>query len=119
MDNNFLGASFGEESSVIFLRVGEPRFCHGLLGAQRASNTAITTDFPLVATNDVAGHGVDMPAKRAQAPVENLLASGNAIVICIHREPGTDNIEARGVFAALKPGNSSGCPFRIRASRCG
>ena len=52
-----------------------------------------------------------MPVQRAQATIQNLLASGNAIVIRVDAEAGAHRVETGGVLVAGKPRNSSG-PFR-------
>jgi hypothetical protein len=74
LDSNAQGARLNDESRAMLLRIREPRFRRRLLGAENAAIATVTANFSLVATCHIAGHRVDMPSKRAQAAIQNLLA---------------------------------------------
>src|SRR4029077_4687327 len=95
----------------------KPRFRGRLFGAERAAVPAVTTNFSLVAPNHVARHGVHMPAQRAQAAIQNLLASRNAVVLQIDVQSFADGIEASRVLLARKPRHARRGPFRSNLCR--
>jgi hypothetical protein len=71
-DSNAKRAGFKDEARTILVRIGEPRFCGRLFRTESAAITAVAANFSLVAANDVAWHRVHLPAKSAQAAVQNL-----------------------------------------------
>src|SRR5437667_12866694 len=88
LDKNALGASSDENAGAGGVRVGKPRFRCGLLRADGTAKAAIAADFVLIATDDVARHGGDVPAKRAQAALDDLLTRRNPVVLGIDRAAG-------------------------------
>ena len=75
------GSRMRENSCAGSLRVDEPSFGRGLLRSQRATETAVAANFSLIAANDVAGHGVHMPAEGAQPAIEHRFSGGNGVVV--------------------------------------
>src|SRR6266436_3767457 len=112
LDSNALGARLNDESSAMLLRIREPRFCRRLLGAENAAVAAITANFSLVAAGHIAGHGINVPSKCAQAAIQNLLAVRDAIVIAIDVQSFAHCVEASRVFVAREPRHSRRGPFR-------
>src|SRR6266403_59799 len=112
LDSNALGARLNDESSAMLLRIREPRFCRRLLGAESAAVAAVTANFSLVAAGHIAGHGIDVPSKCAQAAIQNLLAVRDAIVIAIDVQSFAHCVEAPRIFVAREPRHSRRGPFR-------
>src|SRR5438552_16861972 len=111
LDKNALGASSDENAGAGGVRVGKPRFRCGLLRADGTAKAAIAADFVLIATDDVARHGGDVPAKRAQAALDDLLTRRNTVVLAIDLEAGADGMETARGFIAGEPRHAGGSPF--------
>src|ERR1700736_5361760 len=85
VDTDALSTRLNDQPSARSLRVSEPGFGSGLLRANRASITAEAADFSLLAADYVAWHRRAVPTERCQAALQNMLASGDAIVFQVHR----------------------------------
>src|ERR1700724_2420118 len=60
-NTNFLSTRFRYDPRMIFLCVGNPGFGYRLFGAYGAPDSAVATDFSLVAADHVARHSVNVP----------------------------------------------------------
>src|SRR5262249_40344412 len=85
-----LGAGMYQKFGAVGLSIGQPGFGRRLFGADRAAVTAKAAEGTLFAADDVAGHGVHMPAEAAQAAFHHLFAMRDAIVILVDGEAGAD-----------------------------
>ena len=81
-----------------------------MLGTKAAANSTETAEFSLIAIEDIAGHGVSMPAESTQAAIQDLFARGNAIVVYVDGKTVANGVETFCVFVRGKPRDTGG-PF--------